>query len=157
MDIKRIVLSAICMGLATAGLADPTTNYWVGGSGNWSDVSNWFKNSAGTIQADTYPGAEGATDVHAIFTSKATGTITIDKDVTVPRFLVEGPSSASSTYNMTFTGPGTLRTTITADGASTRTRFTGNRTITMTDFNYDGTFLDFDKGKAVIGAGANIK
>ena len=157
MDIKRIVLSAVCAGLATAVFAVPTTNYWVGGSGNWSEVSNWFQDSAGTIQADTYPGADGATDVHAIFTSKAKGTITIDKDVTIPRFIVEGPSSASSTYNMTFTGPGTLRTTITADGASTRTRFTGNRTITMTDFNYDGTFLDFDKGKAVIGAGANIK
>ena len=145
------------MCFAQSVFAEPTTNYWVGGSGNWSEKSNWFKDSAGTIQADTYPGDEGATDVHAIFTSKAKGTITIDKDVTIPRFIVEGPSSASSTYNMTFTGPGTLRTTITADGAGTRTRFTGNRTITMTDFNYDGTFLDFDKGKAVIGAGANIK
>ena len=38
MDIKRIVFSAICIGLATVGLADPMTNYWVGGRGNWSDV-----------------------------------------------------------------------------------------------------------------------
>ena len=35
MDIKRVVLSAICVGLATAGWTRETF-YWTGGSGNWS-------------------------------------------------------------------------------------------------------------------------
>ena len=31
--------------------------YWVGGTGNWSDISHWMTTSGGTVQHNTIPTA----------------------------------------------------------------------------------------------------
>ena len=77
MNRPLAICLAACIGLASAGFAGITTNYWVGSSGNWSDHSKWFKDEAGTIPATRYPGeSPEITDDVAYFTSTASGTIT---------------------------------------------------------------------------------
>ena len=88
MDIKRIVLSAVCIGLATAGLARETF-YWTGGSGNWSNASSWSMDENGTTPATRCPGGvtntiDGldyrATDDFVYFAPTARDTVNIDVD-----------------------------------------------------------------------------
>ena len=165
MDIKRIVLSAICVGLATAGWTRETF-YWTGGSGNWSNVSSWSMDENGTTPATRYPGAvtntiDGvdyrATDDFVYFAPTAKDTVNIDVDTTIYSFIVNSPKS--SAYNsLTFTGSGILTVTSTSNNSGTRPQLNGNRTVTFRDVQivFKNHFA-VDNGKAIFASGANIK
>jgi len=167
MDIKRIVLSAVCAGLAAAGLARESF-YWTGGSGRWSDISNWSMNSSGTTPATRYPGAvtntvEGAdyaaTDDVVLFTSSATGTVTLDVDVSIWRFSVEASSKATA---MTFESadaeaPCTLKmTTTTSQSIGDDTSIRDKRTVTFRNIKLRCVSLDFRGGYGIFDTGADV-
>ena len=164
MDIKRIVLSAICIGLVTVGSARETF-YWTGGSGDWSDVASWSLDANGTTPATRYPGAvtntiDGveyrATDDFVYFASTAKDTINIDVDTTIYCFIVNSPKS--SAYNaLTFTGSGILTVTSTSNSSGTRPQLSGNRTVTFRDVQIVfGNHFAVDNGQAIFASGANI-
>ena len=165
MDIKRIVLSALCIGLATVGWARETF-YWTGGSGDWSNVSSWSMDENGNTPATRYPGAvtntiDGvdyrATDDFVYFAPTARNTVNIDVDTTIYCFIVNSPKS--SAYNsLTFTGSGILTVTSTSNSSGTRPQLNGNRTVTFRDVQivFKNHFA-VDNGKAVFASGANIK
>ena len=167
MDIKRIVLSAICISLATVGLAQETF-YWTGGSGSWSDLANWSMNSSGTTPATRYPGAvtntvEGvdyaATDDVVLFTSSATGTVTLDVNVSIWRFSVEASSKATT---MTFESadaenPCTLKmTTTTSQSIGDDTSIRDKRTVTFRNIKLRCVSLDFRGGYGIFDTGADV-
>ena len=150
-----MALCGVVLGAETAG----TSFYWVGGSGTWSDVSNWSTDSAGTIQATRYPGSETSVsnDV-AIFTASANGTITVDKDLVLYRFVGNSPASEGENP-LTFTGGETvhsIKVTTTSNSYQQRARFMEGRNVTFINISYIGKYLEF-RGDAHIGSGTTMK
>ena len=53
----RVVLLINCVSLCLLQHIEALDYYWVGGSGNWSDLSHWVTSSGGTINHDQIPTA----------------------------------------------------------------------------------------------------
>ena len=166
-SISKGVVVASVVFMMTAAFAR-LTNYWVGASGNWSDKSNWYLDSAGTIPATRYPGAvtntiDGvdyrATDDEVLFTSRATGTVTLDVDVSIWRFSVEASSKATSmTFESADAGnPCTLKmTTTTAQSIGDDTSIRDKRTVTFRNIKLRCVSLDFRGGYGIFDTGADV-
>ena len=53
----RYILLALICGLSVSIELSAADYYWVGGPGNWSDISHWVTTSGGTVQHNTIPTA----------------------------------------------------------------------------------------------------
>ncbi|MEO0341089.1 MAG: hypothetical protein AAF242_17985, partial [Bacteroidota bacterium] len=62
--------------------------YWVGGSGNWSDLSNWATQSGGTINHNSLPSPEDDVFFDANSFSAANQVVTIEADIIFVRDFV---------------------------------------------------------------------
>lgn len=63
--------------------SSPKTVYWVGGSGNWTDVSHWSLTTGGTSTINAFPLPQ---DTSVFDTNAGAGTITIYSDLTCPHY-----------------------------------------------------------------------
>ena len=154
---KIIVLAAALAGGASAYAR--ITNYWVGASGNWSEPSNWYLDSKGTIPANHYPGQDpNVTDDVALFAPTASGTVTLDVDATIRRFSVEESSkSTSMTFESDPENPHTLlMTTTTPSSIKEDTSIKSKRTVTFRNIKLRCISLDFRGGKGIFDSGADV-
>lgn len=157
------VMSCVGVGLA----ADPGEMfYWKAGSGNWSEVGNWYSDSSCTQPATRYPGADASiTNDAAYFTaSMPGGTITVDKDITIYKIYVYKSNVKGSTaadFPITFDGgedQHTVATTSTANGAGDRNEF--YRATTFANIKVTGAFLTDHGGEGMnltLGEGADVR
>ena len=156
---KRItMLCALAVALAgvSPAFAGPVTNYWVGGSGNWSERSNWFKDAAGTIPATRYPGEDpNETQDVAYFEEKSTGTINIDVDSTIYAFFVKNQKSASYA-NLEFTGSGTLTCNSGSNTAGYRPQINGHSVVFRDVKIVFAKHFAVDRGTTTFASGADI-
>ena len=60
--MKKLILLASLLILTSACLKAQSDYYWVGGSGNWNDVSHWATSSGGSTFATVVP--SNTTHVH---------------------------------------------------------------------------------------------
>ena len=159
MNRPLAICMATCIGLASTGFAR-ITNYWVGASGNWSDVSKWYQDSAGKIPATRYPGQDPEiTDDTAWFIGTSTGTITVDKDVTIYRICVNDSSKESSiTFESSSAeSPRTIKTTSSSNSIHHNNAVGKKRTATFRNIVIEGNYIDCRGGSAVFDTGADIK
>ncbi len=75
--------------------------YWIGGSGNWSDLSHWVTSSGGTIQHDQIPTATDDVIFDQNSFSSPNNTITLNLDIIFTRNL----DFRNINQNVILTGP----------------------------------------------------
>jgi len=75
---KNLLTTIFCM-LAMVTVSSAETYYWVGGSGNWSDISHWATTSGGDVFYEVIPGAmdDVIFDQGSFLTNDATVTIDV--------------------------------------------------------------------------------
>ena len=159
---KGVVAASVAFMMTTAFAR--VTNYWVGASGDWSDKSNWYLDSAGTIPATRCPGGvtntiDGvdyrSTDDMVFFTSTATGTINIDVDATIYAFIVNSQKNASYA-DLTFTGAGTLTCKSGSNSAGSRPQINGHKVVFQDVKMVFANHFAIDGGSTTFASGADI-
>ena len=162
-SIRKVVVAASVAFMMTTAFAR-ATNYWVGASGNWSDKSNWYLDSAGTIPATRCPGGvtntiDGvdyrSTDDMVFFTSTATGTINIDVDATIYAFIVSSQKNASYA-DLTFTGAGTLTCKSGSNSSGSRPQINGHKVVFQDVKMVFANHFAIDGGSTTFASGADI-
>ncbi|MEL7121748.1 MAG: hypothetical protein AAFO07_20025, partial [Bacteroidota bacterium] len=123
-NLKNYFLTILCLfSLQTAFSVD---YYWVGGSGNWSNISNWATTSGGNITHSVVPSADDNVIFDANSFTGPNQTVTINID----NIFCRNMDWSAVTNNPTFIG--TRQQIINVFGSLT---FSPNMTL-----NFDGEF-----------------
>ena len=166
MNIKGFSVILAALASAAVFADEMKTFYWTGGSGNWSDVRNWSMSEDGETKAERYPGAVtntidgvdyASTDDVVFFQSTASGTITLDVDVSINRFAFLTANKNAVTLESDAEKPHklTLTTTI-ASTLSKDTSIQGGWTVTFRNIEIQGVSFDFRGGNGIFDTGAKL-
>lgn len=144
-------VSFVFAGASQAATTAGTTFYWTGGGGDWSEVANWSMDAKGTVAAERYPGQdESVVNDVAQFVDSASGTVNVDKEVTLYRFVVD-----SSKTHPTMTMSGTGKITTSKDAGNTADERSGMKRAVTFATRYEGKYLDC-YGNVTFAEGADV-
>lgn len=97
----RSFLLVLLISLLTVNILKAADYYWVGGTGNWSDISHWMTTSGGTVQHNTIPTANDRVFFDARSFTGPNQTVTVNN----PTIFCSDLIWTGATGRPIFTGP----------------------------------------------------
>lgn len=142
-----LVVGAVSMSWAVFAADTLETFYWTSTTGGkWTDVANWSTDAAGKNPASRYPGGDpDKTLDEAQFVKTATGTVEVDADVSLARFLA-AQDDKDRLHPLVFTSGGgavhSISMTYLSDSSAWRSKVEYHRVALFTNLVLNVTYLD---------------